>query len=122
MPHRRRALSPGGGVGAVCVGIPLRLTDVDGTIATATDGARTETIDLSLVGSQPVGTWVLGFLGTAREVISENEARLIADAIAGVERVMAGGDLGDAFSDLTTRSPKLPPHLAAALAAGKSEA
>ena len=106
----------------MCVGIPLQITAVEGTVATATDGDRIEKIDLSLVGTQPVGTWVLGFLGAAREVISAEEAKLISDAIAGVERVMAGGDLGDAFADLTDRPPELPSHLAAALAAGKSEA
>ena len=36
--------------------------------------------------------------------------------------VMAGGALGDAFADLEERGPVLPPHLAAALDAGKTEA
>ncbi len=106
----------------MCVGIPLRITACDGLSATATDGTRTETLDLSLTGEQPVGTWVLSFLGTAREVISEGDAQLIADALAGLERVMAGGELGDAFADIDARTPQLPPHLAAARAAGLSEA
>jgi hydrogenase expression/formation protein HypC len=106
----------------MCIGIPLRLVSVDGTNAVAEGSGRIETLDLSLVGPQMPGTWVLSFLGAAREVITEDEARLIADAIGGLERVMAGGDLGDAFSDLTSREPALPPHLAAAHAAGKTEA
>ena len=106
----------------MCVGIPLRITEVDGINAVATDGTRTEAIDLSLVGTQPVGTWVLGFLGTAREVLTEDEATHISAALAGLERVMNGGDLGDAFADLTDTKPRLPPHLAAAAAAGKTHA
>ena len=33
---------------------------------------------------------------------------------------MAGGDPGDAFADLDTRTPQLPPHRQAALNAGQS--
>ncbi len=106
----------------MCVGIPLQITGTDGLTATASDGARTETLDMALVGVQPVGTWVLSFLGAAREVITEDDAKLIGDALSGLERVMAGGDLGDAFADLDARGPELPPHLAAAHAAGLSEA
>ena len=104
------------------MGIPLRITAVDGTNAIATNGTRTETVDLSLVGPQPVGTWVLNFLGAAREVLTEDDAGRISAAIAGLERVMNGGDLGDAFADLTDNPPALPPHLAAAHAAGKTHA
>ena len=104
------------------MGIPLCITEVDGTNAVATDGARTEAVDLSLVGTQPVGTWVLNFLGAAREVLTEEDAARISAALAGLERVMNGGDLGDAFADLTDTAPTLPPHLAAAAAAGKTQA
>lgn len=106
----------------MCVGIPLRIESCDGLIATACNDTRTETLDLSLVGPQPEGTWVLGFLGAARAVITEEEARLIESALSGLERLMAGGDLGDAFADLDERTPQLPPHLAAAKAAGLTEA
>lgn len=103
----------------MCVGIPLQIIAVDGTNATGHDGSH---IDLSLTGTQPVGTWVLGFLGTAREVISAEEAALITKALDGMRRVMAGGELGDAFADLEARTPQLPPHLQAALDAGQTEA
>ena len=106
----------------MCIGIPFQITEVDGTNAVATNGTRIEAIDLSLVGTQPVGTWVLNFLGAAREVLTEDDAERIGAAIAGLERVMNGGDLGDAFADLTDTTPSLPPHLAAAAAAGKTHA
>lgn len=100
----------------MCVGIPLRLASVDGTNAIAHDGSP---VDLSLTGTLPPGTWVLGFLGAAREVITPDEATLIAKALDGMRRVMAGGAPGDAFADLD-RPPQLPPHLQAALDAGQS--
>lgn len=103
----------------MCVGIPLQIIAVDGTNATGHDGSH---IDLSLTGTQPVGTWVLGFLGAAREVISAEEAGLITKALDGMRRVMAGGELGDAFADLEARIPQLPPHLQAALDAGQTQA
>lgn len=106
----------------MCIGIPLRILSADGTNAVATNGTRTETLDLSLTGPLRPGTWVLSFLGAAREVISEEQAMQIADALAGLERVMAGEPLGDAFADIEETGPVLPPHLAAAMAAGQTEA
>lgn len=106
----------------MCVGIPLQILSCDGLQAVASDGTRTETLDLALVGPQDPGAWVLSFLGAAREVITADEARLISQALKGLERVMSGHDLGDAFADLDARSPELPPHLAAAQAAGLREA
>ena len=106
----------------MCVGIPLRIVSTNGLQAIASNGERTETVDLALTGPQAPGTWVLTHLGAAREVLDEAEARLISDALAGLERLMARDDLGDAFADLEQRGPVLPPHLAAALAAGQTEA
>ncbi|MDJ0630451.1 MAG: HypC/HybG/HupF family hydrogenase formation chaperone [Rhodobacter sp.] len=106
----------------MCVGIPLCIVSADGTNAVAQNGPRTETLDLSLTGPLQPGTWVLSFLGAAREVITADEAKRITDALAGLERVMAGEALGDAFADIEARGPALPPHLAEALAAGQTEA
>ena len=105
----------------MCVGIPMKILSVDGLLAQATDGSRTETIDLALTGSLDPGTWVLGFLGSAREVISEDEAAKIRDALDGLASVMAGQGAGDAFADLEARGPQLPPHLQAAFEAGESK-
>ncbi len=106
----------------MCVGLPMRILSVDGIAARAVGDEGEAMIDLSLVGDVAPGTWLLTFLGAAREVISEAEAQAIRAALAGLERVMAGGALGDAFADLDNRAPELPPHLAAALDAGRTEA
>jgi hydrogenase expression/formation protein HypC len=104
----------------MCVGIPMRLTLVDGIVGHATDDGRPQLLDLSLLPEARAGDWVLGFLGTAREILPETEALLIRKALAGLMQVMAGGDAGDAFCDLDTRTPRLPPHLQAALDAGRT--
>ncbi len=106
----------------MCVGVPMQIKSVDGIAAMASDGKTVEMIDLSLTGPLEPGTWVLTFLGTAREVISADEADKITKALDGLRSLMEGGDLGDAFADLDARAPQLPPHLQAALDAGEKTA
>ncbi|WP_298495118.1 HypC/HybG/HupF family hydrogenase formation chaperone [uncultured Maritimibacter sp.] len=108
----------------MCVGVPMRAMTVhaDTLAALCTDGDREELIDLSLVGLVAPGTWMLTFLGAAREVITEDEATKIKAALDGLRSLMGGGALGDAFADLEETGPRLPPHLAAALPEGKTTA
>lgn len=100
----------------------MRILSVDGIAARASDGETEALIDLSLTGPLDPGTWVLTFLGTAREVISAEEAARIAAALQALRSIMTGGDAGDAFADIEARAPSLPPHLEAARAAGKHTA
>lgn len=104
----------------MCIGVPMKIVSVDGLRAMAANDERREEIDLSLTGPLEPGTWVLTFLGAARDVLDEDEAKKIAAAVEALQRVMAGGDMGDAFADLEARGPQLPPHLAAAAAAGRT--
>ncbi len=107
----------------MCVGIPMQISEADGLRATAFDGDQSHVIDLALTGPQPVGTWVLTFLGAAREVIEQDDALKIKAAVDSLRAVMAGSDQdADAFADIEERGPQLPPHLQAALDAGKSTA
>ena len=103
----------------MCVGIPMKILSVDGTAARAIDGSSQTTIDLSLTGPLEPGTWVLTFLGAAREVVSESEAEKIRSALDGLRSIMTGGELGEAFADLEARPPQLPPHLQAAFDKGE---
>lgn len=108
----------------MCVGLPLKITAIQGIAAHAEAGpeapAHRELIDLSLVPEARVGDWVLTHLGAAREVITAEEAVKIAAALEGLRAVMAGEGPGDAFADLETTGPRLPAHLQAALDAGKA--
>lgn len=109
----------------MCVGIPMRILERSGDFARCESDAGLERIDLSLVPEAAVGDHVLVFLGAARRILDACEARLIADALAALSAVMTGAGpasaLDAAFADLD-REPQLPPHLAAALAAGRKEA
>lgn len=99
----------------MCVGVPMQVVEGDGLMALCTpDGDRCESVDMALVGEQPRGTWVLVFLGAARDVLDPETAAQIARALDGLRAIMAGGDPGDAFADLEAREPQLPPHLRAA--------
>ena len=107
----------------MCVGIPMQIIRVDGLQAAAFDGEEGHMIDLALTGTQPVGTWILTFLGAAREVLEADEALKIKAAVDNLKSIMAGQDTGiDAFADIEDRGPQLPPHLQAAFDAGKSTA
>jgi hydrogenase expression/formation protein HypC len=101
----------------------MRILSVEGFSASceAADG-QTGSVDLSLVGPQEPGTWVLEFLGAAREVLDPENAARISRALGGLRSLMNGGDLGDAFADLDAREPALPPHLEAARLAGAKTA
>lgn len=106
----------------MCVGIPMQIVSVDGLAAECVASDRQEKVDLALTGPLAPGTWVLVFLGTAREVLEETTARQIAAALRGLEAVMRGGSAGDAFADLDDRTPTLPPHLETARRAGAKTA
>jgi hydrogenase expression/formation protein HypC len=80
-------------------------------------------VDTLLVGEQPVGTWLLVFLNSAREVLTEEDALKISDAVRAVDLVMLNEPLSsensstpaiDAlFADLINREPPKPASLLA---------
>lgn len=106
----------------MCLGVPMQIVEVDGIAAQAIEGEHRHLIDVALTPDAKPGDWVLTFLGASREVLSADEAQKITAALGGLRSLMEGGDLGDAFADLEQRGPTLPPHLQAALDAGKSTA
>jgi hydrogenase expression/formation protein HypC len=74
----------------MCVGIPaLVLEDGDFVVRCRTRNGE-ERINLMLTGPQSAGTWLLTFLGSAREVISEEDARQIDMALDGLSAIMGG--------------------------------
>jgi len=67
-----------------------------GTFATRCRGRNGEEIvNMMLIGPQPVGTWVLNFLGSAREVLTEAEAASIDRALDGLSAIMSGEEIAD---------------------------
>ncbi len=96
----------------MCIGTPLQVVEPDGSFAWCEADDQRERLDMMLVGDQPAGTWVLGFHGTARQVLTDQQA---AQARAG-RQALAAVLSGDAsvdrfFADLIGRAPELPAHL-----------
>ncbi len=49
-----------------------------------------EQVNMMLIGPQPEGSWVLNFLGSAREVLTEQDAININKALDGLSAIMSG--------------------------------
>ncbi|PKO59070.1 MAG: HypC/HybG/HupF family hydrogenase formation chaperone [Betaproteobacteria bacterium HGW-Betaproteobacteria-13] len=98
----------------MCVGIPLQVQRMEGSVALCTDLDGVEhRIDTLLVGPQTQGVWLMAFLGAARAVIDEAEAARVGAALNALSGLMAGQpvDLDAAFADLVDREPQLPEFL-----------
>ena len=100
----------------MCIGRPMQVIEnAAGCALCAADGQQRR-IDTMLVGEQPVGTWLLTFLDTAREVLTPERAVQIREALQAVDLVMRGtmqgdGELDHLFGDLVGREPQLPEFL-----------
>ncbi len=97
----------------MCLGIPVRVVETQGLAAWCEGRNGRVRLDLSLVGPQPPGTWLLDFLGTAREVLAPEAAEAIGRALDALDAALAGETAGidAAFADLVGREPELPEHL-----------
>lgn len=101
----------------MCLGIPMQVLSVSGLTARCRSRTAEQVIDLSLVGDVAPGTWLMVFLGAAREVLTEEAARQSADAIEALEMAMRGEtDFEHLFADLIDREPTLPDFLQPAVA------
>lgn len=97
----------------MCLGIPMQIVRCEETRALCVNGEEQQWVDISLIGEQPVDSWVLVFLGAAREVMTAEDAQKTRSALNAVQAVMAGeaADLDRLFADLVDREPQLPAHL-----------
>lgn len=96
----------------MCIGIPMQVVEPYGESALCLYRGRETMVDMMLVGPQPAGTWILVFLDTAREVIDEQKARQMADALEALHLAMQGDTRIDhLFADLIDREPPLPEFL-----------
>ncbi len=74
----------------MCIGIPVQIVEAGELAALCRGRNGDEQVNMMLVGQQPVGTWVLNFLGSAREVITEQDALNINRALDGLTAIMQG--------------------------------
>jgi hydrogenase expression/formation protein HypC len=73
----------------MCVGIPAQVIEAGDFVARCRTRNGEEQINMMLTGTQPAGTWLLTFLGSAREVISEQDAHNIDRALDGLSAIMS---------------------------------
>ncbi|PCI45344.1 MAG: HypC/HybG/HupF family hydrogenase formation chaperone [Proteobacteria bacterium] len=100
----------------MCLGIPMQVVTVlSEHVAHCQGMGQQKNIDMNLVGQQLVGTWVITFLDAAREVVDENQALQVTNALEAVNLAMSNDTTGidSLFSDIIERGPQLPPHLQA---------
>lgn len=70
---------------------------------------REEMVNTMLIGPQEPGTWILNFIGSAREVLSEAEAKQTNDALDALEQIMNSDgevDVDTYFADLADPNRK----------------
>ena len=98
----------------MCVAIPMQVIRASATMAWCLDRSGAEVaIDTLMTGPVARGQWLLTFLGSARQVVSADDAKRISDALDGLAAAMAGDQQGveAAFADLIGREPQLPDFL-----------
>ena len=93
----------------MCVGIPVKIIKSGEFMATCEGRNGVEDVNMMLIGPQPEGTWVLNFLGSAREVLTEDDAQKIDKALDGLDAMMnADGpvNMDEFFPDLVQNERK----------------
>ncbi|MEW8208378.1 MAG: HypC/HybG/HupF family hydrogenase formation chaperone [Candidatus Thiodiazotropha taylori] len=96
----------------MCIGIPMQVVSTEGTTALCQGMGESRRVDTLLVGDQPVGSWLLVFLNSAREVLSEQRAEQISPALQALDLALSGeSEVDHLFADLVDRTPELPEHL-----------
>ena len=75
---------------AMCIGVPVQVVEAGEFVSLCRGLNGDEQVNMMLVGAQPAGTWVLNFLGSAREVLSEQDAMNLNRALEGLHAIMSG--------------------------------
>jgi hydrogenase expression/formation protein HypC len=90
----------------MCIGVPVRIIEAGEFVARCTGRNGEENVNMMLIGAQPEGTWVLNFLGSAREVLNQEDALTIDKALDGLSAIMGGEeniDIKEYFPDLENK-------------------
>ncbi len=74
----------------MCIGVPVQIVESGEFMATCRGRNGEEQVNMMLIGPQPEGSWVLNFLGSAREVLTEQDAININKALDGLSAIMSG--------------------------------
>ncbi len=108
----------------MCIGLPMQIKQTGFATARCEGMGMVREVDTLLVGDLPVGTWVLVFMNSAREILSEKDALKISAAVQAVGLVMSSKEdisnqglehqsIDALFADLIDREPQKPASLLA---------
>ncbi|WP_407114905.1 HypC/HybG/HupF family hydrogenase formation chaperone [Bradyrhizobium sp. LMG 9283] len=95
----------------MCLGLPMTIVETDGITALCEYGNEQRSVSVMLLSDASVGAKVLVHIDTAVRLLDENEARLISEALDGLEASLNGQDCDRFFADLIDHEPQLPEHL-----------
>ncbi len=90
----------------MCIGVPVRIVETGEFMALGRGRNGDEPVNMMLIGPQPEGAWVLNFLGSAREVLTEEDALNINKALDGLAAIRQGEtdiDIDNYFPGLEVR-------------------
>lgn len=74
----------------MCIGIPMRVVESGAVTALCEGRGERQRINMLMVGDCPAGSWVMTFLGAAREILSEEDAAEINRTLDELEAVLRG--------------------------------
>jgi hydrogenase expression/formation protein HypC len=91
----------------------MRVVSAEGAEAWCEGRGQRLRLNMLPVGPQPAGTWIMAYLNSARDVITEEQAAQVNDALDALEAALRGdtSNLDAFFPDLANREPELPAHL-----------
>lgn len=95
----------------MCLGLPMTIVETDGVSALGSYAGEQRRVSVMLLDKPPVGAKVLVYLDDAVRLLDDEEARLIAEALRGLQAAMNGDACDEFFADLIGREPELPEHL-----------
>jgi hydrogenase expression/formation protein HypC len=91
----------------------MRVVEAHSHFAICKTGDRQKRVNTLFVGEVEPGQWLLVFLDSAREILTEEQAIQLNNALLAVDQAINGNlDVDHLFADLIERD-RLPPHLKA---------
>ncbi|RZN12655.1 HypC/HybG/HupF family hydrogenase formation chaperone [Bradyrhizobium genosp. SA-3] len=95
----------------MCLGLPMTIVETDGITALCEHGNEQRRVSVMLLSDASVGAKVLVHINSAVRLLDDEEARLISEALDGLEASLNGQDCDRFFADLIGHEPQLPEHL-----------
>ncbi|ABK45001.1 hydrogenase assembly chaperone hypC/hupF [Magnetococcus marinus MC-1] len=74
----------------MCLGMPVQVVEERDFMALCQGPDGLVEVNMMLTGPQPVGQWVVNYLGSAREVLEEADALRILAAMAQLQAAVNG--------------------------------